>query len=312
MTSASVSTRHEVRILPLFTSFVWSLVLFLAMIASLQAQTPFVDPMFDFTVKKNIVFAHGDVGYPEKTGEMEMTLDLYRPVTTAELPKKLPAMIFVFGGGFKKGSKNIGYIRDLCEYYARRGYVTAAINYRLFKDNPSPVQNPIPASRGVGEYGIVVNAALQDAANSIRWIKENAADLKIDPDRIGIGGVSAGALISLYAGHAEADLLGPNAEVAVVLCFLGVPGMEPSLIDTGDPPTFFGHGEKDKLAIVQPYVNQLKKVGVDNEVWIAPELGHRIVPVLDTVIDAKTVRDRSVDFCFKALKLSELQTKKTD
>jgi acetyl esterase/lipase len=295
-----------------FAILVWSFVLSLGLIASAQAQTPFIDPMFEFTVQKDVVFAHGDVGQPKKTGEMEMTLDLYRPVATAELPETLPAMIFVFGGGFKKGSKDIGYIRNLCEYYARRGYVTAAINYRLFKHNPSAVEKPIPAPPGLNEYGPVVNAARQDASNSIRWLKANAADLKIDANRIGIGGVSAGALISLYAGHAEADLLGPKADVAVVLCFLGVPGMEPSLIDAGDTPTFFGHGAKDKLAIVQPFVNQLKKVGVDNEVWIAPELGHRIEPVLDTVIDGKTVRDRSVEFCFKALQLSELQTKKTD
>lgn len=124
-----------------------------------EMKTPFIDPMFEFTMEKDIVFAQGDVGHPEKTGEMEMTLDLYRPVATDEFPETLPAMIFVFGGGYKKGSKSIDYIRDLCEYYAQRGYVTAAISYRLFKHNPSVVKDPIPAPPGFSEYGRVVNAA---------------------------------------------------------------------------------------------------------------------------------------------------------
>ena len=60
-----------------------------------------------------------------KSGDttMPLLLDVYRPVATAKLPKKLPAMIFAFGGGWHKGSKDVKYIRDLCGYYAERGYV---------------------------------------------------------------------------------------------------------------------------------------------------------------------------------------------
>ena len=283
----------------------------LGSITSASAKTPFVDPMFEFTVEKDIVFAHGDVGHPEKTGEKELKLDLYRPAVTDQLPETLPAMIFVFGGGYKKGSRSIGYIRDLCEHYTKRGYVTASIDYRLIQHNASAVSNPLPCPPGLDGIGRVVTAAVQDTANSIRWLKENAVRLKIDPHRIGVGGVSAGALNALFVGHAEADVLGENAEVAVVLCFLGPPGMEASLFDAGDPPTFFGHGEKDKLAMMTgPYIKQLKEAKVYHEVHVAPKLGHRITPVLDTVIDHKTIRDHSVDFCFKVLNLSELVLKK--
>ena len=278
-----------------------------ACIASVRAETPFMDAMFDFTVKKDIVFAKGDIGHPTKTGEMDLKLDLYRPVAKEQLPKTLPAMIFAFGGGFKKGSKNIGYIRDLCEHYAKRGYVSASIDYRLFEHHPTAVSNPLPGASEVGDIGRVVTAAVQDTANAIRWLKDNAADLKIDPQRIGVGGVSAGALNALFAGHAEADVLGPNAQVAAVLCFMAPPGLELTLIDADDPPTFFGHGDKDKLGLMNGlYVDQLKKVGVETQVWLAPGLGHRITPVLDTVIEGKTIRDHSVAFCFKALKLSDL------
>lgn len=281
--------------------------LMLGWIASAHAATPFIDPMFDFPVKKDIVFANGEIGHPEKTGEMELKLDLYRPVATDELPKTLPAMIFVFGGGFKKGSKNIDYIRDLCEHYAKRGYVTAAIEYRLIEHNPTAVSNPLPGASEVGDIGRVVTAAVKDTANAIHWLRKSAADLKIDPQRIGVGGVSAGALNALFAGYAEADVLGTNAEVAAVVCLMAPPGLEPSLIDANDPPTFFGHGEKDKLALMTPlYIQQLNEAKVYHEVYVAPGLAHRISSVLDTVIDGKTIRDHSVAFCFKALKLSDL------
>lgn len=285
--------------------------LILGSMAPAQAGTPFIDPMFEFTVEKDIVFAKGDVGHPEKLGEMDLKLDLYRPVANDQLPETLPAMVFVFGGGYKKGSKNIGYIRDLCEYYTRRGYVTASIDYRLIQHVASAVSHPLPSPPGLEEMGRVVTAAVLDTANSIRWLKKKAAKYQIDPHRIGVGGVSAGALNALYVGHAEGDVLGENAEVAAVLCLLGPPGMEPSLFDADDPPTFFGHGEKDKLAMMTtPYIQQLSEAKVYHEVYVAPGLGHRITPVLDTVIDGKTVRDHSVDFCFKALKLSELIDKR--
>ena len=277
---------------------------------SAHAATPFVDPMFEFTVEKDIVFAKGDVGYPEKTGEMELKLDLYRPVASNQLPETLPAMVFVFGGGYKKGSKSIGYIRNLCEHYAKRGYVTATIDYRLIQHNASAVSNPLPSPPGLEQMGRVVTAAVQDTASSIRWLKDNAERLKIDPHRIGVGGVSAGALNALFVGHAEADVLGENAGVAAVLCLLAPPGMEPSLFDAGDPPTFFGHGDKDKLAMMtELYIQQLNEAKVYHEVYVAPNLGHRITTVLDTVIEGKTIRDHSVAFCFKALRLSELISK---
>ncbi len=211
---------------------------------------------------------------------MDLMLDLYRPKASKELPETLPAMVFVFGVGYKKGSRKVGYIRDLCEHYAKRGYVTAATSYRLLKHNLSARENSIPAPLEFSRSTRVVNASIQDTANSVRWLKENADDLKIDTTGIGLGGVSAGALNVTYVGHAEADLLGPNAEVAAVLCLMGVPDMDPNLIDASDPPTFFGHGQKDNPALIKPYLNQLNKVGVDNKLSLAPGLGRRIVPIL--------------------------------
>ena len=102
--------------------------------------TPFIDPLFKITETKNIEFAKAKSG----DKEIPLLLDIYRPTPSADLPKKLPAMILLFGGGWKKGSKDIKYIRDLCEYYATRGYVAYSIQYRIQKDNPPALPGPAP------------------------------------------------------------------------------------------------------------------------------------------------------------------------
>ena len=133
---------------------------------------------------------------------MPLLLDVYRPVATAQLPKKLPAMIFAFGGGWRKGSKDVKYIRDLCEYYAARGYVAISIQYRIAKDNPPALPGPAPNPEGNEQFRLM-NAAFQDTCNAVRWVRTNADKYNIDPNRIGIGGVSAGAFNALHTAFCD-------------------------------------------------------------------------------------------------------------
>ncbi|NJL19412.1 MAG: alpha/beta hydrolase, partial [Bdellovibrionaceae bacterium] len=56
-----------------------------------------------------------------------------------------------------------------------------------------------------------VRASAQDAADAIRWLRANAATYNIDPDRIAIGGISAGAGVSLFTAYQNAGTLGAGA-----------------------------------------------------------------------------------------------------
>ncbi len=100
--------------------------------------------------------------------------DLYLPASGGSHP----AMIFIHGGGFARGSK-AGYGNTWGPYLAARGYAVFAIDYRLSK----PTVTTWPQ-------------ALLDCKAAVQYLRGNASKLGIDPDRIGVGGDSAGASLA--------------------------------------------------------------------------------------------------------------------
>jgi acetyl esterase/lipase len=89
-----------------------------------------------------------------------------------------PAMLFIHGGGFARGSK-AGYGNTWGPYLAARGYVVFAIDYRL----STPTQATWPQ-------------ALLDCKAALQYLRGKADVLGIDPERIGVGGDSAGATLA--------------------------------------------------------------------------------------------------------------------
>jgi acetyl esterase/lipase len=70
--------------------------------------------------------------------------------------------------------------------FAEKGYVAASISYRLVKVAAFP-------------------AAVEDAKCAVRWMRANAAELHVDPNRIGVIGGSAGGYLSLMVGYTAGD-----------------------------------------------------------------------------------------------------------
>lgn len=263
---------------------------------------PFLDPIFTCAKTQDVQYATAKSG----DTEMPLLLDVYQPSPNAGLPQKLPAMILLFGGGWIKGGKDVKYIRDLSEYYATRGYVAISVQYRIQKDNPPPVPGPGANPESNGRFRLI-NAAIQDTANAVRWVRENSAKYQIDPDRIAIGGVSAGAFNSLYVGLCDEEIVGPDAKVAAVISLMGA--MESKYIDKDDPPVFIAHGTSDNVApyaMVESMVNRLDEVEAAYAFYPVDGAAHRLQTILETEFDGKSVQEHSLDFCFKALKLSEL------
>jgi acetyl esterase/lipase len=122
------------------------------------------------------VTVQADVGYVEHDG-VKLSGDLY-------LPKgldKAPLLIAVHGGGWQVGSPV--FYRHWGPFFAKSGYALFAIRYRLSK----PGAKTYPG-------------AVYDVKAAVQFARANAAQLGIDPDRIGLIGDSAGAhLVSLVA-----------------------------------------------------------------------------------------------------------------
>lgn len=114
-------------------------------------------------------------------GERELNGDLFLP---PEDESNGAAIIIIHGGGWREGDKN--QLRGYGILLAREGYTCLCASYRLSQENVWPAQ-------------------IQDVKCAIRYVRFNAEELNIDPDRIGVSGNSAGGHLSLMAGLREYD-----------------------------------------------------------------------------------------------------------
>ena|ERR1051326_7298225 len=150
-----------------------------------------------------------DILYAVHDG-VELLGDLYVPRGL----DRAPVLVAVHGGGFQVGDRK--FYRHWGPYLARHGYATFSIEYRLMK----PGVNTWPG-------------AAYDTKAAVQFVRANAAELGLDPERIALIGDSAGAyLAALVALAGEEPLLSndyrsdPNAPVAsnvkAVIGFYGV------------------------------------------------------------------------------------------
>jgi predicted esterase len=123
-------------------------------------------------------------------------MNIYQP--TGDTLSERPLMILAFGGAFVFGSKTSPDIVYLCEEFAKLGYVTAAIDYRLTTALISQGNQQLAT--------FAVLKASHDMRAAIRFFYKDAAtanSYKIDTSRIFIGGVSAGALAALHTAYLD-------------------------------------------------------------------------------------------------------------
>ena len=122
-------------------------------------------------VRRDIVYATHDGA--------DLKGDYYVPKAAGTYP----VIVAVHGGGWEAGSK-AGY-RYWGPYLAQRGIALLAIDYRLAKpDHPT------------------YPAAVQDVRAAIQFVKFKSAELKTDPERVGLMGDSAGSHLAALAALA--------------------------------------------------------------------------------------------------------------
>lgn len=203
---------------------------------------------------------------------------IYRFSPEGHDPKqdKRPAVVFFFGGGWNGGT--VTQFEQHAKYLASRGIVAFVADYRV-----KSRQKTAP------------NACVADGKSAVRWLRENAARLGVDPNRIAAGGGSAGGHVAATTGicdglddASEADST-ISSKANALLLFNPVydngpkgyghsrvkewfPQISPAHnISRDDPPTIVFLGSKDSLipvATAEKFDADLTAAGVASELHI--------------------------------------------
>jgi len=157
-----------------------------------------VPPLYSLSVEQaraaDLAAIQESSGTPEPVHEVvdrtlpgpdgELPIRIYRPA-----PGPLPVLAYFFGGGWTLGS--IDTSDGICRSLANRaGCMVVTVGYRLAPEFRFP-------------------AAVHDCYAAVRWLAANGAEIGADPDRIAVGGDSAGGNLAAAVTLLARDRGGP-------------------------------------------------------------------------------------------------------
>lgn len=190
-------------------------------------------------------------------GPTDLLMDVYQPEGDTETNRAV--VILQFGGSFIGGDRS--QVASQCEFFAKQGYVAVAPDYRVGFFFPSQVTTTLAVLR-----------AAHDMKAAVRYLRKTVAEdgnpYGIDPNRIIVGGISAGAIGAIHAAYLDelsevpaymendtaglggvegnSGTPGYSSEVLGVLSYSGAIG-DSSWINTGDAPIISVHEDGDNV-----------------------------------------------------------------
>ena len=227
-------------------------------------------------------------------GTRKEKADIYSPLDH-DKSKPLPGIIVIHGGGFNDGDKARGRELNISESLTLKGYVCMSINYKLRR-----MQGQVTWPQSV-----------HDAKAAVRYLRKEAANLGVDPEKIGVIGCSAGCNLSMMLattgpadgfdavkGEPYQDI---SARVACAIGFYGAvdlmnyhdmkmfaktreeapelykKGSPITYLDAKDPPMLLVHGTADvtvPLSQSETYLKIAKEKGAPCLLEVIPEAPH--------------------------------------
>ena len=275
-----------------------------------QCDGRYENEIFD-EVSKTIV-EYTDV-YNWSALDSGLDMDIYQPV--GDTVTNRPVLIFAHGGVYVAGNKNNPPMVSLCEAFAKRGYVTASIQYRL----TSSLSLLSPDASDI--FSQTVLNSVSDMKAAVRYFRKDVAENNntygINPDFIFVGGYSAGAVTAAHlsviddnqvpaefqsfydvAGGIEGNSgnSGYSSEVSGAILLAGAINTL-DFIDADDEPIVSLHASDDNTVSYEcanalgnaslPFLcgsgkihEELQNVGVINDLYTFPSGGHA-APISD-------------------------------
>ncbi|WP_258043204.1 alpha/beta hydrolase, partial [Streptomyces sp. B226SN101] len=129
-------------------------------------------------------------------GPGAVRLRVHRPRAAAAGP--LPCLVWMHGGGMVLGTPEMDDAR-LSAYVLEAGCAVVSVDYRLAPEHPYP-------------------APVEDCYRALRWTAEQADALGVDPERLAVGGISAGGGLAAATALLARDRGGPRLTFQLLLC----------------------------------------------------------------------------------------------
>lgn len=241
----------------------------------------------------------------EKRDTCDLFLDIYNPAEGSQTSidgNEKPTILFMFGGGFIRGTRNDESYLPWFKAMTEDGYRIISIDYRLGLKGSDKV--------GVAQVGALdkaIHMGVEDLYSATNFLNENAAELGINPSNIVIAGSSAGAIIAMQAeyeicnGTSWTSVLPEGFRYAGVMSFSGAILSREGKVDYclhTPAPTLMLHGTADELV---PYkqiailhlgffgggklVERFQKFGYNYNMYHFIDYGHEIAESMPATMD---------------------------
>lgn len=231
-------------------------------------------------------------------GGTPLAMDIYKP----KQPGQRPAIVVIHGGAWIAGDRKD--MAGFCDQLVEKGFVVANVQYRLAPKHKWP-------------------AMLDDVQSAVRFLRRNALMYRIDPQRFGSLGASAGGHLALMLGMCDTrDPLASTSQsskVSAVVNFFGVSDFTKMMptwnvladsvfgtpvasirpvfeaasplthLDKGDAPVFTFHGTSDWVVPMSQSIlldERLKSVGIPHKFIQIKDSGHQVDLARQEVRDA--------------------------
>ncbi len=292
---------------------------------------PGLNQTYDTHLEADVIYRTAKQEVNSSTEEIDLKMDLYLPVGVTG---NSPLVIFIHGGNFTQGSKTSPYAVEISTLLAQKGAVVANIDYRLEKlekrnqyglitqQSVTPVfedarfSELLQIARLAGEQGYYehpngVVAALEDTLYAYDFLIENRSLINIDPKRVSVWGVSAGAVTASHFAYVLDDFGIAEPDIKAITMLSGFNGISAftgaNYVQPGEASVFQFNGDKDATTPLFPYgyeVHNLAQGVVDAaHIYIGKDIGHATQDHMYTTItsNGKSVFENAIDFTTNAL-----------
>lgn len=177
-----------------------------------------IDTSFQITTFTDIEYGQA-VDF--KGADYLLDMDISVPVDDTPPACGRPLMVVVHGGAWYAGDKGEGYPVRLRQDFAKRGYVSASVNYRLGLFNTQQQLDCVLLEgwkcwnmTDTSEWYRANYRAIQDVRGAVRFLVNNKVEYNIDPQNVFLVGESAGGFVVLGAGFIDdpSEILTPLVE----------------------------------------------------------------------------------------------------